>query len=145
MIQLSQNVRVNLCVINNAFVTRIIYRKRQQLLICHSLINHFKHSNRTRFDKASGERRFVCQNDGIQRVTVRCQRAGHKSVISGIMHGRVKSPVELKHLKRLVVFILISNSLWNFDNQIEYLWIIVSAGQSQIIHDVSPEKAEETK
>ena len=82
---------------------------------------------------ASRKARRISQYQDIERVAILSERLRNKAVFAWIMNRRIEIPVQPKHMKLLVVFILVYAVQRNFNHRCHNFWGVFSHRQSQVV------------
>src|SRR5438876_9943466 len=127
------HVRIHAAKILYFFIVRIIKPDRQQLLVLYSLIDHLQHAYWPHLNYTAGKAGRVYQNQDIKRIPILAEGAGNESVITGIVHRRMKIAIETKDIKRLVVFVFVDFAARDLHYCVHFFRSVIAERQAKII------------
>ena len=131
---LFEHVGIDLGVVPNVGVARVVLADSENLLIRHSLIEHFQEADRANLHDAAREAGRIDQDQNIQRVSIVAQRRRDKAVISRVMYRGIEVTVEAKDVQALVIFVFVDALGRNLNHGVNDLGRIVADGQFQIVN-----------
>ncbi len=127
------HVRVHAAKVLHLFIVRIIKPDRQQLLVLYSLVNHLKHANWPHLNYTAGKAGRVYQNQDIKRIPIFAEGTGYESVITGVVHRRMKIAIETKDMKHLVVFVFVDFAARDLHYHVHFFRRVIAKRQAKII------------
>ncbi len=133
MLNLAQLVRKDLRVVIHFGKLRLTNRDREHLIIRFPVVNHAEKPDRSSDHQASSKRRLGHKDQYVERIIVERERPRRKSIVSGIIHGRMKGTIKPENVQLLVVFVLIARSAGDFNNNIDEVWRALAKREAQPI------------
>ena len=130
---LLEHVRIDLGEVPDILVARIVFADGEHLFVGEALVEHLEHANGTDFHHAAGEAGCVDQHETVQRVAIRGEGAGDKTVVARIVNRRVKIAIQPEDMQFLVVLVLVDSFVGDLDDRIDNLRTVGACGEFQVV------------
>jgi hypothetical protein len=128
-----QHVRINLGIVPDVAVTRIVLAYGEDLLVENPLVEHLKQADGAHLHHAAGKTRCIHQYQHIERVAIIAQGRWHKAVVAGVVHRGVEVAVEPEDVELLIVLVFVNAFRRDFDHDVEHFRRFFADGEFQII------------
>jgi len=129
MLDLTKDMLLYLGIVLDAAESRVTGGVSKDLLVRNSLIEHFEEADRAGGEDTAGKCPCVCQDQDVERVAVFCYGLWDKTIVSGVMDGRMEVPIQPEYVQFLVVLVLADAFERNLNNYADDVRDLIANGK----------------